>query len=57
MDNHKLSEEEIASLSQEECFNKLIGMIKEMSREELIEFMQLTEMYKALHNGTSLYTS
>lgn len=57
MDNKELSEEEISSLSQEECFNKLIGMIKEMSREELIEFMQLTEMYKALHNGTSLYTS
>lgn len=47
--NKKISEKEITSLSQEECFNTLIGMIKEMSREELIEFYVLTETYKAFH--------
>ncbi len=36
-------------LSQEECFDTLIGMIKKMSREELIEFYALTEAYKAFH--------
>lgn len=57
MSNQELSEKEIISLSQDECFNRLIGMIKGMSREELIEFAGVIKIYKALHNSTNSYTS
>lgn len=50
MNSKSLSEEKIASLSQDKCFDKLIGMIKEMSREELIEFYGVVEAYKASQN-------
>lgn len=49
MNGDNLSEEKISSLSPEECFDHLIDMIKHMSREELIEFMRVIEVYKALH--------
>lgn len=49
MDNHELLEEKIASLSPDECFDTLIGMIREMSREELIAFAGVTKTYKTLH--------
>lgn len=49
MDKKKLSEEEIAQYSSDECFEQLISMTKEMSRDELIEFYALTEAYKAFH--------
>lgn len=50
MSEKQLSEEEIASLSPDECFDRLISTVKEMSREELIEFYSLTEAYKASRN-------
>ncbi len=49
MDKKQLLEEEIARYSSDECFKQLISMIKEMSRDELIEFYALTEAYKAFH--------
>lgn len=49
MNGDNLTEEKILSLSSEECFDQLIDMIKNMSREELIEFMRIVEVYKALH--------
>lgn len=56
MNGDNLTEEKILSLSSEECFDQLIDMIKNMSREELIEFMRIVEVYKALHkqNKTAL---
>lgn len=48
MDNKELPKEEIEALSSDEAFEKLIGMIKEMSRDELIEFMGVIETYKAI---------
>lgn len=43
-------EDKIPSLSQEECFDTLISMIKDMSREELTEFADVIKTYKALQN-------
>lgn len=50
MSEKQLSEEEIVSLPSDECFNRLISAMKEMSREELIEFYSLTKAYKASRN-------
>lgn len=48
MDKKQLSEAEIASLTPDECFEQLIGQMKEMSREELMEFAVAIKAYKAL---------
>ncbi len=53
MNRKQLSEQEIASLTSDECFERLIGMIKEMSRDELIEFYSITEAYKTFHSDTN----
>lgn len=50
MSRDDLSEEKITSLSQKECFDTLISMIKGMSREELTEFADVIKTYKALQN-------
>lgn len=48
MDDKELSKEETETLSSDEAFEKLIGMIREMSRDELIEFMGVIKTYKAI---------
>lgn len=48
MNKKQLSEEEITLLSSDECFKRLIDMMKEMSHDELIEFMGVIETYKAI---------
>lgn len=52
MTDKELSKEEIATLSPDEAFEKLIGIIKEMSHDELVEFSKAIEIYKSLNEGT-----
>lgn len=57
MNDEHLTEEEIASLSSDEAFEKLIGMLKEMSHDEMLEFYYLINGYIAAHDGKNSYTS
>ena len=57
MNDEHLTEEEIASLSSDEAFEKLIGMLKEMSHDEMLEFYCLIKGYIAAHDGKNPYIS
>lgn len=57
MNDEHSTEEEIASLSSDDAFEKLIGMLKEMSQDEMLEFYYLIKGYKAAHDGKNPYTS
>lgn len=57
MKKQHLTEDEIASLSSDEAFERLGGMLKEMSHDEMLEFYNLIQVYKAIHGDSSPYTS
>lgn len=57
MSEKHLFEEEIASLTSDECYEYLVGIIKEMTRDELIEFYSVIEAYRAFHGDKDSHTS